>query len=112
MCAALAADPRSHQDRRNGQPVEMEPDRLFALPRVIPNRPGRPEWGETAAPMRALTRAIAMETGAWTPDRAHQIAELFDSSATAWRERDTPERHDALADALARGGFLVIASVA
>ena len=60
--------------------------------------------GETAAPMRALTRAIAMGPCAWTPERANQIAALFDSSASAWRERDSPERYDALADALARGG--------
>src|SRR5437016_4427953 len=77
---------------------------LIELPRVIPDRPGRPEWGEAAAPMRELTRAIALEPGAWTPERANQITTLFDSLATAWRERDSSERHDALADAVARGG--------
>jgi ubiquinone/menaquinone biosynthesis C-methylase UbiE len=54
--------------------------------------------------MRHLTRAIATEPDAWTPERATQIAALFDSLASAWRERDAPERHEALADALARGG--------
>jgi SAM-dependent methyltransferase len=77
---------------------------LVELPRVIPNRPGRPEWGEAAAPMRELTRAIAMEPDAWTPERATRIAAFFDSQAAAWSERDAPERHEALVDALARGG--------
>jgi SAM-dependent methyltransferase len=74
------------------------------LPSVIPNRPGRPEWGDTVRPMRELTRAIAMDGGAWTPERLAQIASFFDSMASGWQDRDTPERHDALADALARGG--------
>jgi SAM-dependent methyltransferase len=54
--------------------------------------------------MRELTRAIARDPDAWTPDRAAQIASLFDSLASGWRERDTPERHEALVDALSRGG--------
>jgi SAM-dependent methyltransferase len=54
--------------------------------------------------MRELTRSIAFEGGAWTPERAAQISSFFDSMATGWRDRDRPERHDALEDALARGG--------
>jgi SAM-dependent methyltransferase len=54
--------------------------------------------------MRELTRSIAFEGGAWTPERAAQITSFFDSMATGWRDRDRPERHDALEDALARGG--------
>ena len=77
---------------------------MVELPRLIPEQPGRPEWGEAARPMRELTRSIAIERDAWTSERAAQIASLFDSLASGWRERDVRERHDALADALARGG--------
>lgn len=54
--------------------------------------------------MRELTRAIAMDRHAWTPERQAQLASFFDSLASGWRDRDLPERHDALVDALARGG--------
>jgi len=54
--------------------------------------------------MRELTRAIAFDRDAWTPERAAQIASMFDSLASGWRARDVPERHEALDDALARGG--------
>jgi hypothetical protein len=77
---------------------------LVELPRVIPEQPGRHVWGDAARPMRELTRAIAFERDAWTPERQAQIASFFDSMAVEWRDRDRPERHDALADALARGG--------
>jgi SAM-dependent methyltransferase len=77
---------------------------IVVLPRTIPERPGRPVWGDAARPMRDLTRAIAMDRDAWTPERVAQIAAFFDSLASGWQERDAPERHDALADALARGG--------
>jgi SAM-dependent methyltransferase len=77
---------------------------MLELPRTIPERPGRPEWGDVARPIRELTRAIAMDRGAWTPERAAQIASFFDAQASGWRDRDAPERHEALLDALARGG--------
>jgi SAM-dependent methyltransferase len=77
---------------------------IVRLPRVIAEQPGRPEWGDAARPMRELTRAIALDRDAWTPERAAQIASFFDSLASGWRDRDVPERHDALVDALARGG--------
>jgi SAM-dependent methyltransferase len=54
--------------------------------------------------MRELTRAIATDRDAWTPEQAAQMTALFDALAAGWRDRDLPERHDALADALARGG--------
>jgi SAM-dependent methyltransferase len=54
--------------------------------------------------MRELTRQIAMDRDAWTPERAAQITALFDASASGWRDRDVPERHDALEDAITRGG--------
>jgi SAM-dependent methyltransferase len=77
---------------------------MVELPRAIPDQPGRPEWGDAARPMRELTRAISLDRDAWTPERRAQITSLFDSSASGWRDRDVPERHDALADALTRGG--------
>jgi SAM-dependent methyltransferase len=77
---------------------------LVELPRVIAEQPGRPVWGDAARPMQDLTRAIALEDGAWTPERKQQISALFDSLAPGWKERDAAARHDALADALARGG--------
>jgi SAM-dependent methyltransferase len=54
--------------------------------------------------MQALTREIAMDRAAWTPERVAQITSLFEASAAGWRDHDVPERHDALDDALARGG--------
>lgn len=77
---------------------------LVALPRVVPDRPGRTDAGDVTRPMQALTRAIASEPGAWNPERKSEIASRFDALAAGWRERDRPERHEALADALARGG--------
>jgi SAM-dependent methyltransferase len=77
---------------------------LVELPRIVPDRPDRPDLGDVVRPMQELTRAIAWEPDAWTPDRKTQIASLFDAMASGWRERDRPERHEALADALARGG--------
>ena len=77
---------------------------IVELPGVMPNPPGRPDWGDAARPMRELTRAISIDGDAWTPERRAQIASLFDSLASGWRDRDVPERHDALVDALARGG--------
>ena len=77
---------------------------MLELPRVVPDQPGRPEWGDAARPMREMTRSIAMGGAVWTPERQAQIAALFDSLAAGWRDRDLPERHDALVDALTRGG--------
>ncbi len=77
---------------------------LTELPRVIADRPDRPDLGDLAVQMGQLTREIAMNPGAWTPDRLSQMVGFFDSLASTWAERDNPERHDALGDALARGG--------
>jgi hypothetical protein len=84
---------------------------MVELPRAIPDQRGRPEWGEVARPMRELTRAIALDRDTWTPERAAQIASFFDAQASSWRDRDAPERHDALVDALARGSALPPRSV-
>ena len=77
---------------------------LTDLPRVIADKPDRPDLGDLAAQMRALTLEIAMNADAWTPDRTTQMTGFFDSVASGWSDRDRPERHDALGDALARGG--------
>jgi SAM-dependent methyltransferase len=79
---------------------------LTELPRVIADNPERPDLGELAASMQELTRHIATDREAWTPEKATEMLRLFDSLAPAWPERDRPERHDALADALTRGGPL------
>ncbi len=57
----------------------------------------------TQHPMRIVTRAAAAEVGAWTPDTAREVRDLFDELAPDWRWRHTPDRLDALEDALARG---------
>jgi len=54
--------------------------------------------------MRKVTRQVAFDPDGWTPERAAKVAELFDSLAPTWAERDVPERHDAVRDALSRGG--------
>jgi SAM-dependent methyltransferase len=77
---------------------------LTELPRVIADRPDRPDLGDLAERMGQLTREIAMDPGGWTPERLSQMLGFFDSLASTWAERDNPERHDALGDALARGG--------
>jgi hypothetical protein len=77
---------------------------LSELPRIVPMQSARPDLAEIARPMQELTRAIATDRDAWTPERVAQMTALFDSAASGWQERDMPERHDAIADALARGG--------
>jgi SAM-dependent methyltransferase len=77
---------------------------LVELPRVVPDRPGRPAFPEYARPMRDLTGVIAVDPDAWTPQRATQVGGYFDELAAGWRGRDAPERHEAIHDALERGG--------
>jgi SAM-dependent methyltransferase len=77
---------------------------LTELPRVIADKPDRPDLGDLAVHMRELTGQIATDPDAWTPERVAQMMGFFDSVASTWPERDRPERHDALGDALARGG--------
>ncbi|MHB8670679.1 MAG: class I SAM-dependent methyltransferase [Acidimicrobiales bacterium] len=54
--------------------------------------------------MRRVTREVAFREGTWTRERAQKVASLFDELAPTWSDRDVAERHDALRDALARGG--------
>ena len=77
---------------------------IVELPRVVAEEPGRPVWGDAARPMQDLTRALARDERAWTPERKEQIGALFDSLAPGWKARDAAARHEALRDGLARGG--------
>lgn len=81
---------------------------LDYLPRVVPEEPGRPDLAGDDHPMRKVTRQVAFEPGAWTPERAAKVVELFDSLAPTWAERDGGGREGALrtvlGDALDRGG--------
>ena len=54
--------------------------------------------------MRVVTREVAFDPAGWTPARAEQVASLFNSLAPEWNSRNVVERHDAIRDALARGG--------
>jgi Methyltransferase domain len=77
---------------------------LKRLPTVVPPDPDRPDIAGADHPMRAVTRQIAFEPGGWTPERRAKVAELFDTLAPGWNERDAAGRHDGIADALDRGG--------
>jgi SAM-dependent methyltransferase len=59
-----------------------------------------------AHPMRAVTHAAAAEVGAWTGDTPHQVQALFDQLAGEWHNRHSPDRLEAIGDALDRGGPL------
>jgi SAM-dependent methyltransferase len=55
-------------------------------------------------PIRQVTRQIAFEPGGWDADRRGKVAQLFDGLAPTWHEREAATEHDALLDALDRGG--------
>ena len=76
---------------------------IETLPRIIESAPDRPELAGPDHPIRQVTRQIAFEPGAWTPERAAKVTELFDGLAPEWHTRNTADRLDALKDALARG---------
>jgi len=74
------------------------------LARVDECPPDRPELAGPDHPIRQMTRQIAFESGAWTPERRAKVAELFDTMASGWHERTSAERQEPLRDALVRGG--------
>ena len=76
---------------------------LQKLERVIPAAPGKSQ-PEPEHPMRKVTRQVAFQPDGWTPERAERVAMLFDALAPEWHTKGSPERTDALVDALARGG--------
>lgn len=71
---------------------------------MIEAAPQRPQLAGPDHPIRKMTRQIAFESGAWTPERAQKVTQLFDSMAPDWGKRTSQERRDVLRDALARGG--------
>lgn len=56
--------------------------------------------------MRLVTRQVAFDPKGWSPQRAAEVAALFDSLAPEWHTRDTEGRMAPLEDAVARGGAL------
>lgn len=81
-------------------PEEQRPGRLE---RVVAAPPGRPTLEPDRRPIREVTRQVAFDPGAWTPERAARVVELFDGLAPDWNSR-AGVRTEAVADALARGG--------
>ena len=76
---------------------------LRQLPRIVPAAPDRPAVGGPDHPIRKITRQIALESGGWGDERRAKVRTLFDGLAPEWHTRQTPERGEALRDALARG---------
>jgi SAM-dependent methyltransferase len=76
------------------------------LARLDEMPPDRPEMAGPDHPIRKMTREIAFEPGAWTPERKTKVAELFDTMAPEWNKRTSAERQEPLRDALARSGTL------
>ena len=74
------------------------------LPVVIPVRLEREAGSRDDHPMRKVTREVAFDPAAWTPERRAEVAAIFDSEASNWHTREVPGRYDALNDALDRGG--------
>jgi SAM-dependent methyltransferase len=77
---------------------------LTQLPAIVTVASERPEVGGPDHPMRRVTADTAFAPESWTPERAAKVGELFDSLAPTWKERDGPERHASVLDALDRGG--------
>lgn len=77
---------------------------VTTLERIVPEAPGRPDMPPMAEVMQQVTREIAFDPASWTPDRAAGIVQIFDGMAATWGERAKELRHDALHDAIERGG--------
>ena len=74
------------------------------LPRTVPAAADRPVLNGAKSPIRTVTRQIAFEPDAWTPERAAKVAELFNGMAPEWSARHDPQHHaEPLMDALDRG---------
>src|SRR5437899_1764469 len=60
---------------------------LVHLPRLVAANDDRtPVHGERH-PMRAVTRATALDNQTWTRERAREVAAYFDAQASDWDER-------------------------
>jgi SAM-dependent methyltransferase len=79
------------------------PSQIRTLETVVPAQPDRPALAGPDHPMRKVTRQVAFESGAWTPERAAKVAQLFDAMAPEWGARTSQERQDVLRDAISRG---------
>ena len=78
---------------------------LTTLPSIVTVASERPDvGGGPDHPMRRVTADTAFAPESWTRERAAKVGELFDSLAPTWKERDGPERHASVLDALDRGG--------
>jgi len=78
---------------------------LTTLPSIVTVASERPDvGGGPDHPMRRVTSDTAFAPESWTPERAAKVGDLFDSLAPTWKERDGPERHASVLDALDRGG--------
>jgi len=73
------------------------------LVRIVPEADGRPDLAGPDHPIRKVTREIAFEPDAWTPERASNVGALFDKLAPEWHTRESPDRKEPLLDALERG---------
>ena len=65
--------------------------------------PDAPTRGSADHPMRQVTRAVARDAAAWSPQMAHRVTETFDGLAAEWHTRLRPDRTAGLEDAFARG---------
>ncbi len=74
------------------------------LPRVVAEAPDRPELAGPDHPIRKVTRQIAFEPDAWTPERSGKVAALFDAMASEWHARVREGHERVIDDALERGG--------
>ena len=77
---------------------------IRSLNRVVDAAPDRRCLDGARSPIRSVTRQVAFEAGAWTPDRAAKVAALFNTMAPDWSDRHDAHHAEPLADALARGG--------
>ena len=80
------------------------PATIDTLDRVVDAASDRRALDGARSPIRSVTRQVAFEAGAWTPDRAAKVAALFNTMAPDWSGRHDGHHAEPLADALARGG--------
>jgi SAM-dependent methyltransferase len=74
------------------------------LPRVLQPKTSQPSPVGDEHPIRRLTREVAFDQEAWTPEQAADLGVLFDQLAPEWHTRAGPERLLPLLDAVERGG--------
>lgn len=74
----------------------LPPSRVSAL--------DAPVGGGPDSPMRQVTRAVADDASAWTPQMAREVVETFDGLAAERHTRLRPDRGDGLARGWAAPG--------